>query len=130
VKQQVAALEQQRARLRQAQITAPFSGTVAERYRNPGMTAGPSRAVVRLISNKMLWARFAAPAERAPELILESDVRVVVTGLGQELNGMIRQIGSEVDPASGMIICEAVVNWPDGWNGPPLSGQAVRIWLE
>lgn len=129
VRHHEASVEYHRTRLRQTRITAPFSGTVAERYGNPGMTVGPGRAVARLISNDMLWARFAAPVEQARELALDREIRVVVTDLGVELRGRIRQIGSEVDPASGMIICEAMVEWPDGWTGPPLSGQAVRIWM-
>lgn len=129
VRQQEAALEQYRVRVRQAQIRAPFSGTIAARYGNPGMTVGPGKAIVRLISSEKLWARFAAPVERARDLTLGHDVRVFVTDLGQELQGTISQIGSEVDPASGMIICEAAVELPDDWNGSPLSGQAVRIRL-
>jgi RND family efflux transporter MFP subunit len=130
VKQQIAAVEEHRARLRQTRITAPFSGTVAERYGNPGISAGPGRAVVRLISNEMLRARFAAPVEIAGELALERGVRIIVTGLDQELHGRITQIGSEVDPASGMIICESEIKSTESWNGSPLSGQAVRIWLD
>jgi RND family efflux transporter MFP subunit len=130
VRQQEAAVEQYRGRLRQAQIRAPFAGTVAERYGNPGMTVGPGTAVVRLISSERLWARFASPVEDARHLALGRSVRAIVTDIGQELRGTISQIGSEVDPASGMIICEALIVLPESWNGPPLSGQAVRIRLD
>ena len=129
VKQREAANRQLQSILRQTQIRAPFSGTVAERYSNTGATVGPGRPVARLISNEMLWARFAVPVSRASDLSIDRPVKIVVTLLREELSGIIRQIGSEVDPASGMIICEAAVAWPDGWTGPPLAGQAVRIWL-
>ena len=68
VLQQAAIADQVRTRLRNTRVVAPFGGTVAERYRNPGMTASPGRPVVRIISNDMLRARFAAPVERASEL--------------------------------------------------------------
>lgn len=116
-------------RLRETRLLAPFSGTIAERYANPGMTVGPGRAVVRLISNEMLRVRFAAPVERAGDLVPDQQIRLIVTGIGQPLDGVITQVGSEVDPASGMIICEGAVSPPAKWRGPPLSGQAVRVWI-
>lgn len=128
VRQQDAAVEQFRARQRDARIVAPFAGTVAERYANPGMTVGPGRPVVRLISNELLWARFAAPVEHARELKVDAPVRLVAMNLGIELIGTIAQIGSEVDPASGMIVCEATVVRPANWTGAPLAGQTVRVW--
>ena len=119
-----------RERLGETRLLAPFSGTIAERYANPGMTVGPDRAVVRLISNEMLRVRFAAPIERAGELMREQRLRLIVSGIGQALDGEITQVGSEVDPASGMIICEGTVSPPARWHGPPLSGQPVRVWIE
>jgi RND family efflux transporter MFP subunit len=130
VKQFEAAVAEQRARLRQTQIRAPFAGTIAERYGRFGMTVGPDRPVARLISDQMLWARFAAPVTDAGRLKLDRKLKILVVGLGQELTGHIRQIGSEVDPASGMIICEADVEWPVDWGGPPLAGQTVRVWFD
>lgn len=130
VRHHEASAAHQRERLNQTRLQAPFSGTIAERYANPGMTVGPGRPVARLISNETLRARFAAPVERAGELAPERQIRLIVTSIGQQLDGIITQVGSEVDPASGMIICEATVNRPSDWNGPPLSGQAVRVWIE
>jgi macrolide-specific efflux system membrane fusion protein len=129
VRQQRAAVEQYRVRLRRAQLRAPFAGTIAERYGNPGMSVGPGTPIVRLISGEMLWARFAAPVELAEELSVGRKIHVVVVDLGRTMTGTISQVGAEVDPASGMIIAEAAIVLPQDWTGPPLSGQTVRVRL-
>lgn len=129
VLQQAAIVDQVDTRLRNTRIMAPFDGTVAERYSNPGMTTSPGRPVVRLISNDTLRVRFAAPVERASELSVGGDLKVGIASVNIELGGTISQIGSEVDPASGMIICEAVLDVIEDWRGLPLVGQTVRVWL-
>ena len=129
VRQQRAALDQLGVRLRQARVRAPFAGTIAERYGNPGMTVGPGTAIVRLISGDRLLTRFAAPVDHAEELIPGRPLLIIVVDLGRTLTGTISQVGAEVDPASGMIIGEAAVVLPDDWDGPPLSGQTVRVHL-
>ena len=127
VRQQQAARDQQSARLRQTRIRAPFAGSVAERYVNVGVTVGPGMPLLRLIGSNELWARFAAPVDQADRLAVGRGVSVSVVDIGRTLSGSIRQVGAEVDPASGMIICEAAVVLPPDWNGPPLSGQTVRV---
>ncbi len=129
VRQQLAIVEQYRTRLRQTKMLAPFSGTIAERYVNPGMTVTPGRPVVRIISSDRLRVRFAAPVERAADLVAGRLLRIIAQNDGTELIGAVRQVGSEVDPASGMIICEGDVELPGDWRGAPLSGQAVRVWI-
>jgi RND family efflux transporter MFP subunit len=129
VRQQQAALDQIQVRLRQTRIRAPFAGRVAERYLNPGTTIGPGTAIVRLISSQELLARFAAPVESADALTAGRRVVVAVTDLGRSLPGTISQVGAEIDAASGMIIAEAEIALPDDWDGPPLSGQTVRVRL-
>jgi len=130
VKQYQATVQEERARLSETQIRAPFAGTVAQRYGRLGMTVGPNQPVARLISSERLWARFAVPVNRSSELEINREVRIAIVEIGETLRGKIRHIGSEVDPASGMIICEAEVDTPEGWTGPPLAGQTVRIWIE
>jgi len=129
VRQQRAALDQMQAQLRQTRIRAPFAGRIAERYRNPGVTVSPGMAIVRLISSERLLARFAAPVELTDKPTAGRSVDIVVTDIGRTLQGRISQVGAEIDPASGMIISEAEVDLPDDWDGPPLSGQIVRVHL-
>jgi RND family efflux transporter MFP subunit len=132
-----ARVDQQRAerarlndKLASTKIRAPFTGTVAQRYVNPGATVGPQTAVIRLIASEALWARFAVPIERSGDLHTGSRVRVRVPEMAIETRGIIQQVSSEVDPASGMLFCEATVDPPTSWDGPPLAGQVVRVSLE
>jgi RND family efflux transporter MFP subunit len=127
VQQQVALREQLSAKLAQTRLVAPFGGTLAERYANPGSAVGPGTPIVRIISTDAPWARFAAPATEARGLAVGGAIRITIPGLGVEATGTIRQIGSEVDPASGMIICEGTVEIPPGRQGPLISGQAIRV---
>ena len=123
VNQQAATVEQQRAQLRHTKLAAPFAGTIAERYGNPGESVGPGRPLVRLISNDSLRVRFAAPVDRAAELIPDHELRIRVGEFDIDLEGRISQVGSQVDPASGMIICEGIVEYPDNWAGTAASGS-------
>lgn len=127
VQQQRAALEQMEARVTHTKLLAPFSGLVAERYADPGMSVGPGTPVVRLISNAGLWVRFAVPVDEAGDVRVGEMMRVSVPGAGLEMTAKIVQAGSAVDEASGMIFYEGVVEQPAGWNGPPLAGQTVRL---
>ena len=127
VQQQLALREQLVAKLEQTRLVAPFAGTLAERYANPGSTVGPGTAIVRIISNDAFWARFAVPPTEARGLAVGLAIRIAVPGRGVETTGTIRQIGSEVDPASGMIICEGTVEVPPGGQGSLISGQEIRV---
>ncbi len=130
VKQQDTKVEQLEDKLAHSRIVAPFAGTVAERYGNPGMMVEPGTVVARVIGSQGLWARFAVPVGNARGLSVGANVRVTVRDLDLTIIGSITQIASQIDPASGMIICEAVVDAPPQWDGPPLPGQVVRITLE
>jgi len=132
-----ARVDQQRAdfarlgdRLANAKMLAPFSGTVAQRYVNPGSMVGPQTPVIRLIASERLWARFALPLDRSGDVRSGARVRIRVPDLGVETSGTVQQVSSEVDPASGMIFCEAVVESPARWEGPPLAGQTIRVSVE
>lgn len=132
-----ARVEQQRAdgarledRLANAKMLAPFTGTVAQRFVNPGSMVGPKTPVIRLIASELLWARFALPLDRSGEVRSGARVRISVPDLGVETRGTVQQVSSEVDPASGMIFCEAVVEPPTNWAGPPLAGQTIRVSVE
>ena len=127
VQQQRTALEQMEARVAHTKLLAPFSGLVAERYADPGMSVGPGTPVVRLISNAGLWVRFAVPVDEAGDVRVGESMRVSVPGAGLDMTARIVQAGSAVDEASGMIFYEGVVEQPAGWNGPPLAGQTVRL---
>ena len=89
------------------------------------MLANPTLSHYELICG--LRVRFAVPLERASSLSRGGAVEIRVPSLQLTVPGAVRQIGSEVDPASGMIFCEASVEPPDPWDGPALPGRTVRV---
>ena len=127
VQQQVALMKQLDAKLAQTRLVAPFSGRVAARHADPGMTVGPSIPVVSLIGDAALWARFAVPVESTRDLTIGGEVEVLVSNVGVTMKGTIQQVGSTVDEASGMVFYEAVVEPSSDWSGPPLVGQTIRV---
>jgi RND family efflux transporter MFP subunit len=126
VRRQEALLLQLQDKLKQTRIVSPFAGTIATRYRDPGMMVGAGRPVARLISLG-LHVRFAVPVDSARVLAEGEPVSVAVTSLDLSIPGTIDKVSSEVDPASAMIFCEATVEAPAGWTGPPLAGRDVRV---
>ena len=120
----------ERARVRQTEIAlseseirAPFSGTVAERYLDPGATVGAGTPIVRLVSEGGLMVRFAVPQVEAKSLRLEEPIVASAADLG-ELRGTIERIAPEIDPASRMIFVEARL---DGAASAVQPGAVVRV---
>jgi len=122
-----AQVRQLRDRLDQTQLTAPFDGTVAVRYLEPGMIAGPRRPVLRIIGSEGLWVRFAVPLTQTDRLTVGQSVSVRAPSLDLDFPGTIRNISTEVDAASGMIFCEATVKTPQPWTGPALAGREAQV---
>ena len=91
------------------------------------MMAGPETPVLRLIGGEGYWVRFAVPLEHADSLALERSVTVRIPSLNVTIGGEIRQISSEIDPASGMIFCEAMLQPAASRSGPTLAGRRARV---
>ena len=108
--EQEARVEKARNDLANTRIYAPFDGRIAIRYRDPGATLGPNTPVARLIASEGLRVRFAVPPAQAGKLMLGRSVRVEVAGIANTLDGVIRHIAPELDPASKMIFVEAGLN--------------------
>ncbi len=107
VAEERARLDQVESRLTDANITAPFAGTVAIRYRDPGAVVGPGAPVVRLIGRGGLRVRFAVPASDVATLPLGTSIRVRIPGSDEPAMATVKQIAPELDPASRMIFVEA-----------------------
>ncbi len=120
----------QRARVRQmeiavgeSEIRAPFDGTVAERYLDPGATVGAGTPIVRLVSEGEVIVRFAVPAAEARDLRLAGPIIATAAGTG-DLRGTIERISPEIDPASRMVFVEARL---EGAGTTIQSGAVVRV---
>ena len=110
VAEQEARVAKARNHLASTRIHAPFDGRIAIRYRDPGAMVGPNTPVARLIASEGLRVRFAVPPTQASKLTLGRSVLVEVAGTANTLNGIIRHIAPELDPASKMIFVEAEFN--------------------
>ncbi len=120
----------ERARVRQTEIAlseseirAPFDGTVAERYLDPGATVGAGTPIVRLVSEGGLMVRFAVPPAEAKDLRL-ADPIVALAGDFGEMHGTIERISPEIDPASRKIFVEARL---EGTAPAVQPGAVVRV---
>ena len=63
---------------RDAQIVAPFDGTIAARYVDSGANVSRSTPIVRVISPASLVIRFAVPEEQAADIAVGREVMVHV----------------------------------------------------
>src|SRR5262249_13208859 len=61
VAEQMARVRQTKASLANTVIKAPFEGTVAARYLDPGATIHAETPVINMMRSDDLWVRFAAP---------------------------------------------------------------------
>ncbi|MBZ0231595.1 MAG: HlyD family efflux transporter periplasmic adaptor subunit, partial [Deltaproteobacteria bacterium] len=86
---------------------APFSGTVALRFKDAGATVGPGTPIVRLVGEEGLRLRFAVPPARMNELAPGKEVDATIDTVDRPLVAIVRQVSPALDPASGMIVVEA-----------------------
>ncbi|HXU30043.1 MAG TPA: efflux RND transporter periplasmic adaptor subunit [Thermoanaerobaculia bacterium] len=107
----------------ESEIRAPFDGTVAERFLDPGATVGAGTPIVRLVSEGGLMVRFAVPPAEAKSLRLAEPIVASAADLG-ELRGTIERISPEIDPASRMIFVEARL---EGASPTVQAGAVVRV---
>ncbi len=106
VAQQQAKVQQLETSLSRNEIRAPFDGSVAERFADPGAVVGPGTAVVRLISAGDLLVRAAVPPEDARKLKEGDPVAVAVRTVDLRIPGTVQRIAPEVDAASQMVLIE------------------------
>lgn len=118
-------LETTRARLADASLRAPFSGTVALRFKDAGATVGPGTPIVRLVGEDGLRLRFAVPPARMNELAPGKEVEASIDTVDRPLIAVVRQVSPALDPASGLIVVEAELGTSDGDGLRP--GLAARV---
>ncbi len=107
VRQLGAHVQQLRVVLSQAEVRAPFDGTVALRYADPGTVVGADTPIIKLISRDSLLVRFAVPPDQAALLRAGQTVSVQLDDIGLRMRGTIERISPEIDGASQMIVAEA-----------------------
>jgi RND family efflux transporter MFP subunit len=124
-----ARIDQLREMLRDAEIVAPFDGTIAARHVDAGATVSRGTPVVRLISPASLVIRFAVPEGEAAGVAVGRQVRVRVESAAITAAATVERIVPEIDAALRMVVVEARVAASDG-RGPAIpSGATARISL-
>lgn len=115
VEQLEAALDQARAGLSNAAITAPFDGVIAERYLEAGDMAGPGIPVLRLVSTGRVKVETEVSQERLGQIRIGMPARVRVSAWPSEVfAGEVTSIAPVLDPMTRMSAIEiAVANRQD-----------------
>lgn len=76
-----------------AQIRAPFSGTIAKRLVQPGEKVSPDSAIVTVVDLKQMVLEAAVPAAEIPSVRVGQKVRFGVGGFGdREFQGEVQRI--------------------------------------
>lgn len=127
VRQHEARVERAAGALERSVLLAPFGGTVAARYREPGEHVAAGTAVLRLAGAGEAWIRFAVPAEERARLAPGSAVEVRLTPHLDPVGGTIRHVAPEIDAPSGMAFAEAMLDAPLPEQVAP--GGTVRVRL-
>jgi RND family efflux transporter MFP subunit len=123
-KARVAVLERSVA---DAQLLAPFDGTVVEQYLTTGALAGPGRPVVRLITTGQPRVRFAVPEEKAHEVVAGAPIEVKIATLGLEAKGIVATVNPELDVSSRMVFAAGDLRLGPQWQDRLTTGLAARV---
>ncbi len=127
VKEQGIRVEQLARIAARGEVRAPFAGTVAVRYLDPGAMVGAGTPIVRLVGARERIVRFAIPEHDRPGLAPGRPVTIVVRESGRELAGTIEKISPEVDAPSGMVLAEAKVSPASAGAASAQPGEVVRV---
>lgn len=125
--QQQASIVTLSRQLEEAAIKAPFAGTIALRYRDPGALVAQGTAVVRLIRTDSLWVKFAVPPDHAARFAIGDAVSAELESPDISLSATIRHISPELDPAARLIFIEAELTVPAQWQGRLRSGLPAWV---
>ncbi len=128
VAEQMARLRQSKAALANTVIKAPFEGTVAARYLDPGATVHAESPVINMVRSDDMWVRFATPDTQGATLPVGSTIRVHFEGLNVVIPGTIAHLAPGVDPLSREVIVEAQLHVPAALRGQMKPGLSGSVW--
>ncbi len=128
VEQLEAALTQARAASRNAQITAPFDGVVAERYLEAGDLAGPGIPVFRLVSTGQVKIATEVSQDRLGQVRIGMPARVRVSAWpGVVFAGKVTRIAPVLDPMTRMSAIEITVPNREGRLKPGMFAEVTMV---
>jgi len=114
--------------LNDAELRAPFAGTVAARLADPGSTLRAGAPVISLIREGDLWVRFAAPQERPSAIVVGSVVNVKIETFndGSATTAVVEHVAPAFDAVSQLLFVEARMKIPAAWRGRIKPGLTAR----
>jgi RND family efflux transporter MFP subunit len=128
VAEQMARVRQTKDALANTLIKAPFEGTVAARYLDPGATVHAESPVINIIRSDDLWVRFATPDTQRATLPIGSTIRVHLEGLNVVIPGTIAHLAPGVDPLTREVVIEAKLHVPAVLRGQLKPGLSGSVW--
>jgi membrane fusion protein, multidrug efflux system len=97
-----------------AEIRAPFAGTIAKRLVHPGEKASPDSALVSLVDLRQMVLEAAVPAAEIPSVRIGQTVHFNVGGFGsREFEGQVQRINPTTADGSRAITIYIAVPNPD-----------------
>jgi membrane fusion protein (multidrug efflux system) len=128
VEQLEAALSQAQVATRNALITAPFDGVIAERYVEAGDMAGPGLPIFRLVSTVRVKVTTEVSQERLGQVRLGMAARIRVSAWpGVVFTGEVTNIAPVLDPITRMTALEISVPNREGRLKPGMFAQVTMV---
>jgi len=117
-----------RARLRDTRISAPFSGLIVKRNREPGDVVVPGSSILTLISTDELWVRAWVDETVMAKLKADQPARVLCRSEPDRVSpGSVVRLGREVDRETREFIVDVrVLKLPDNW----AVGQRAETYIQ
>jgi RND family efflux transporter MFP subunit len=128
VVEQVARVRQTKESLANTVIKAPFEGTVAVRYLDPGATVHAGSPVINLMRADDVWVRFAAPEKQRATLPMGARVSVCLEGRPVVVPGVVEHTAPGVDTMSREVVIEARLHVSAAWRGRIKPGLSGSVW--
>ncbi len=114
VKVAAANLAQQNAQQKRARVTAPFSGTVADVFVEPGEVTGPGSAVARLVNLDPVIVTLSVPDRDVVSLSEGMEVAVSANARSGIYHGTISHVSAAANQKTRSFAVEVEVPNPDG----------------
>ncbi len=122
LRQAEAGLAQTRKQLQYTVVTAPFAGTVEERFVETGEQVTPGQPVVRVVNTSGVKVAAGVPERYASDIEVGSSVRLDFKAYRSGLQqGRVTFVGSAIDPANRTFLIEIEV--PN--TGGPLKPEMI-----
>lgn len=132
-----AQIEQARARasrldeqLAETRVRAPFAGTVAQRFLDPGAVVQPGTPIVRVVEQGALLVQFRAPERLLGQLAVGAPFTVATQATGEHtFRGTVVRIAGEVSRSDRTVLVEGELTEKDAALRPGMYAD-VRVELE